>query len=303
MSYIKPDDLLAGLRKFRVPVIEHSGWRTRANKGDTSLDARFMVVHDSVTGAMNAARACSYCMGEGHSRGVLYEAIVADDGVHLIAFGLTYHAGVTNASRVEMARASKVPFDRRLGSPPPDDYRNANLYGHGIAFLTAGAGPYEPRQPEWMARTLAGYATAHGWSPGDAAGSTIGHGELTSRKVDPKHDIAALRRRVRALLAAPTLPFPWATEEPEPTAAQPYVNLGRVRTAFANRQDDVTNDTEQIQRALAAKLGVTLRTDGIVDEATVKAYAQWQRKCGFSGDAANGIPGKTTLERLGFRVG
>ncbi len=86
-------------------------------------------------------------------------------------------------------------------------------------------------------------------------------------------------------------------------AAKPYVNLDRVRVAFTNRQDDVNNDTEQVQRALAVKLGVKLRINGVVDDATVKAYAQWQRKCGFSGADASGVPGKVTLERLRFRVG
>ncbi|GHH17673.1 N-acetylmuramoyl-L-alanine amidase [Streptomyces lanatus] len=45
---------------------------------------------------------------------------------------------------------------------------------------------------------------------------------------------------------------------------------------------------------LAAELA-----DGHFGTTTVAAYAAWQRRCGFSGDDANGIPGQTSLERLG----
>jgi LysM repeat protein len=46
--------------------------------------------------------------------------------------------------------------------------------------------------------------------------------------------------------------------------------------------------------------------DGHYGTATVTAYAGWQRKCGYSGQAADGIPGLSTLSALaakyGFRV-
>ncbi|MCZ4121069.1 hypothetical protein [Streptomyces sp. H39-S7] len=32
---------------------------------------------------------------------------------------------------------------------------------------------------------------------------------------------------------------------------------------------------------------------------TKSAYAGWQRRCGFSGPAADGIPGRESLTRLG----
>ncbi|MFD6275846.1 peptidoglycan-binding protein [Streptomyces sp. NPDC060209] len=39
--------------------------------------------------------------------------------------------------------------------------------------------------------------------------------------------------------------------------------------------------------------------DGHFGSATVTAYAAWQRRLGYKGDDADGIPGKTTLTRLG----
>jgi hypothetical protein len=41
--------------------------------------------------------------------------------------------------------------------------------------------------------------------------------------------------------------------------------------------------------------------DGSFGTLTVKAYAKWQRRCGFTGKDANGIPGRKSLERLGQR--
>lgn len=41
--------------------------------------------------------------------------------------------------------------------------------------------------------------------------------------------------------------------------------------------------------------------DGAFGSATVKAYSKWQRKLGFTGKDANGIPGRKSLERLGQR--
>ncbi len=75
------------------------------------------------------------------------------------------------------------------------------------------------------------------------------------------------------------------------------------RTAFTNRRDDVYNDTEQVQRALNRVYGLDLREDGIFDDATAQAYGMHQRKCGFRGADANGTPGETSLNKLGFRVG
>ncbi|MFJ9616701.1 GH25 family lysozyme [Streptomyces noursei] len=43
--------------------------------------------------------------------------------------------------------------------------------------------------------------------------------------------------------------------------------------------------------------------DGSFGSLSVKAYAAWQRRCGFSGADANGIPGRKTLTALGNKYG
>lgn len=59
-----------------------------------------------------------------------------------------------------------------------------------------------------------------------------------------------------------------------------------------------------VEKALVAEgLLESKLADGHFGTATVKAYASWQRRCGYAGDDANGIPGQASLEKLGDRHG
>ncbi|MER8046511.1 peptidoglycan-binding protein LysM [Streptomyces sp. NPDC094032] len=59
-------------------------------------------------------------------------------------------------------------------------------------------------------------------------------------------------------------------------------------------------DVLPVERALAAEgLLPAQWADGSFGTKTVTAYAAWQRRCGFGGTDADGLPGRTTLERLG----
>lgn len=59
-----------------------------------------------------------------------------------------------------------------------------------------------------------------------------------------------------------------------------------------------------VEKALVAEglLNASL-ADGHYGTATVRAYAQWQRRLGYSGSDADGIPGESSLSRLGSRHG
>ncbi len=56
----------------------------------------------------------------------------------------------------------------------------------------------------------------------------------------------------------------------------------------------------RVERALASK-GLLRRrwVDGSYGSSTIAAYAAWQRRLGYSGIGANGLPGITSLRRLG----
>jgi hypothetical protein len=98
-------------------------------------------------------------------------------------------------------------------------------------------------------------------------------------------------------------------------AALPRVNMERALLAAQwDPQKQGTGITPgakksvlRIERALRRK-GLLDRSlvDGHFGSSTVSAYAAWQRRLGYSGLGANGLPGETSLKKLGrghFNVG
>jgi hypothetical protein len=65
------------------------------------------------------------------------------------------------------------------------------------------------------------------------------------------------------------------------------------------------SDVRIVEAALMAEglLSPTFAKDGSFGKLTVTAFSQWQRVCGFTGDDADGIPGRRSLTQLGLRHG
>ncbi|MEU3459179.1 peptidoglycan-binding domain-containing protein [Streptomyces sp. NPDC006733] len=88
--------------------------------------------------------------------------------------------------------------------------------------------------------------------------------------------------------------------------AKPLVALARV-IAAADRDPGLPQggttypaDVLIVERALHAELLLNATwVDGSFGVRTKSAYADWQRRCGFSGRAVDGIPGRESLTRLG----
>ena len=110
---------------------------------------------------------------------------------------------------------------------------------------------------------------------------------------------------------APPAPVP---PTPTPPTAKPKVSLKHVIDAArhdpAAPQGHTSHKAEVllVERALRAeKLLAAAYVDGSFGSKTVAAYKAWQRKLGYSGAAADGIPGKASLTKLGaahgFEVG
>lgn len=129
--------------------------------------------------------------------------------------------------------------------------------------------------------------------------------------------------RRRTLLAAPlaltavsALAFGTAAAAPSATtaapagassaaAALPSVDMARVVAAaqVEPRCGDKTGladnaSTKLVQSALVAK-GISTTADGWYGTGTTSAYATWQRRQGYSGIDANGLPGPSSLTLLG----
>lgn len=102
---------------------------------------------------------------------------------------------------------------------------------------------------------------------------------------------AADRSRLRSVISLARV---LAAARTDPAAAQ---------GAAAHRADVLP-----VEKALAAEgLLPAEWADGSFGTRTVTAYAAWQRRCGYTGADADGMPGRTTLDRLGrahgFQVG
>ena len=115
-------------------------------------------------------------------------------------------------------------------------------------------------------------------------------------------------------IAAPAQAVP-PPGEGDTTPAKPRVNMEKV--LLAAQWDPRKSGTQitpgakksvlRVERALRRK-GLLDRSlvDGHFGSSTVEAYAAWQRRLGYTGLAANGLPGETSLKKLGrghFLVG
>jgi hypothetical protein len=143
----------------------------------------------------------------------------------------------------------------------------------------------------------------HGWTERSVAG----HKEVQPGKIDPSFDMDVFRADVRAQLAKnPSLPV-----TPKPTPSKPRVDLSRLVTAAKTdpgaRQGHVTYvaGVNLVEAALVKEgiLGKRYAGDGSFGSLTRDAYAKWQRRLGYSGTAADGIPGMTSLKKLGAKHG
>jgi hypothetical protein len=103
--------------------------------------------------------------------------------------------------------------------------------------------------------------------------------------------------------------FASAPTPPKP-ATKPSVSLAHV--VYAARHDPAAAQGHTsyraevllVERALAAeKLLASQWVDGSFGTKTISAYAAWQKRLGYTGSDADGIPGKTSLTRLGDKHG
>jgi hypothetical protein len=101
-----------------------------------------------------------------------------------------------------------------------------------------------------------------------------------------------------------------STSAPKP-ASVPTVSLANVVAASKSDPKAAQGkalhaaDVKPVEAALKAEglLSAKYAFDGSFGTTTVTAYAAWQRKLGFTGKDADGIPGKSTLAKLGAKHG
>ncbi|MET8025196.1 peptidoglycan-binding protein [Streptomyces avermitilis] len=265
----------AALRAEGVTVTEHGNWSTHNRNGIGAWGPvqGVMLHHTAGSSSVTVCRT-----GRSDLPGPLCVAVIAKDGtVHLVGYGRTNHAGrgsqaVYDAVRNGSALPSKPGADAVDG--------NAHFYGFEIENLGNGRDPYPEAQLAAVERVAAAVCRAHGWS----ASRVIAHKEWTTRKIDPNFSMAAMRTRTAKRLGTTSPPIPY---EPFPGAA--YFTAGR-RSAVV---------TAMGKRLVAEGCGrYEVGPGPSWTDADRRSYAAWQHKLGYSGVDADGIPGRTSWNRL-----
>ncbi|MFJ1993066.1 peptidoglycan-binding protein [Streptomyces asiaticus] len=281
---------LTALKDEGLKVVEVGSWRTHNREGHGAWGpVHGVMIHHTVTkGTQNTVDICR----NGHASlpGPLCHGVIAKDGtVHLVGYGRANHAGLGDDDVLQAVIDEKpVPADNEANTDG-----NARFYGFECENLGDGKDPWPKAQLEAIEKVSAAICRAHGWNER----SVIGHLEWQPGKIDPKgFTMASMRTRVKGRLGTsspgpskptPSNPAPKPSYEPFPGAA--FFHGGRHSSII----------TAMGRRLVAEGCGRYQSGPGPNwTRADQNSYAAWQRKLGYTGDAADGIPGKTSWEKL-----
>ncbi|GGR80989.1 hypothetical protein GCM10010252_19400 [Streptomyces aureoverticillatus] len=291
----------AAIKGAGVTVVEVGNWtrHNRNHKGPWGPMRGVMIHHTVTSGTAHSVDLCR----RGHATlpGPLCHGVIDKSGrVHLVGYGRANHAGLGDGDVLAAVTAERSPL-------PADNEADAdgNRYFYGFECVNMGDGedPWPQVQVEAIARAAAGICRAHGWG----AESVIGHMEWQPGKIDPRGPIghrsgpaltmAKIRARVEQLLDDDT------PSKPKPP--KPPVDLSRLvaaaRTDPAKPGAPVSYAGARIVEDALAAEGLLAKkyADGHFGTQTKAAYRAWQRRCGYSGTDADGIPGRDSLAALG----
>lgn len=93
----------------------------------------------------------------------------------------------------------------------------------------------------------------------------------------------------------PVVRPPDKPKRPRPTVDVNSFGLGR-------RSNDIKQVKLALQKKGLLKPGKSGKFNNVWGYSTREAYSKWQKSLGYKGHDANGIPGRTSLQKLGFRV-
>ncbi|MGW1878444.1 peptidoglycan-binding protein [Streptomyces sp. NPDC001975] len=282
---LSADQFLAVLKRSGVRIVEHGNWRThnRNHKGTWGPVHGVMIHH---TGPYSTEAGMVELCRTGYTSlpGPLCHGVIDRVGtVHLVGYGRANHAG---SGDDDVLRA--VITEKAL---PPDNEANTdgNPHFYGFECINTGGGQAWPEaQLDAMHRVSAALCQAHGWS----ARSVIGHKEWQPGKPDPAGiSMEDFRTAVAKHLSGKSTSGTPSEDKPEyaPFPGADYFRTGR-RSALV---------TAMGNRLVAEGCGRYAKGPGPSwTEADRRSYAAWQRKLGYSGDDADGIPGPTSWARL-----
>ncbi|MFD6426720.1 peptidoglycan-binding protein [Streptomyces sp. NPDC060198] len=279
---LSADTLLKALRDEGLKVVEYKSWRTnnRDHKGPWGPVNGVMIHHTVTSGTPNSVELCY--SGRSDLPGPLCHGVIDKEGtVHLVGNGRANHAGLGDGDvlRAVIAEAAALPADNEA-----DTDGNARFYGFECVNLGDGQDPWPAAQLLAIERAAAAVCRAHKWSER----SVIGHLEWQPGKVDPRgFPMTAMRDRIGVRLGA-------GPDGPLPEPYEPFPGAGFFTTG---RNSPVI--TAMGKRLVAEGCDLYAVGPGPTWSASDRAsYAAWQRKLGYVGDAADGVPGEDSWAKL-----
>jgi hypothetical protein len=135
---------------------------------------------------------------------VCHDFLAKDGTLYVVGHGRTNHAGTTTPAVRDAIIAEQTPANQRtIGSETVD--ANDFLFGLEIENKGDGKDPYPAIQMDVAVRWATAIARFYGWG----RNSVWGHGEITTRKVDPSFSMPTFRGRVAdRLVINPLNPAP-----------------------------------------------------------------------------------------------
>jgi hypothetical protein len=304
------DAWLAALKRFGVDVVEVGDWRNHERDDETGkvFGPVFGVMIHHTAGVEKGA--VNFCRnGSAKLPGPLCHGVITKDGrCHVISHGRANHAGGGDPDVLAAVKDERYPLPKpnvHDGSPGAVDGNDA-FYGFECVNKGDGVDPWPEEQLDGMKRATAATCWLYGWS----ARSALRHMDWSDWKSDPKGvDWSEFLDDVQQLLddERGTDPDPEQPPKPQPL---PVVSLADV-IAAARRdpglpQGGTTHKAAVllVERALV-QLGFLSAqwVDGSFGTKTKAAYSSLQRHLGYTGAAADGIPGSHSLKWLGLRSG
>ncbi|MGR3936946.1 peptidoglycan-binding protein [Streptomyces sp. BRA346] len=284
---LSADRLLKALRDEGLTVHEVRSWRShnRNSKGAWGPVNGVMIHHTASSGTDSSVALCY----DGHADlpGPLCHGVIDKKGeIHLVGNGRANHAGpgdndVLNA----VINETGLPSDNEA-----DKDGNARFYGFECINLGDGDDPWPEEQKLAIEKVSAALCRAHGWSEK----SVIGHLEWQPGKSDPRgFTMNGMRTRIGKRLGA-------TPEGPDETKPKPLAEYEPFPGADFFRDGRDSKIITAMGKRLVAE-GCDHYEEGPGPEwtgADQNSYAAWQRKLGFSGDDADGIPGQTSWDKL-----
>lgn len=274
-----------------------------------------VVWHHTACGAFSRGNmpSLNWCRNPGQYAGkarACHIVVGRNGDMQIIAGRGAYHAGAGGPMRVD-------------GTYIPENLGNRYLIGIEIeASSTRKVRKKDRETPKWgmnpsqfeaVAKYCAALFDEMGWDTAAA----IRHRDWTpGRKIDVGIPLSEIREKIDSYRKAPSKPATPAKPKPEkpkpepkppvkpkpkpkPEQKKPVVRLNSIKPNRKNKQVLV------VQEALKKEFPSFDYSSGsgIFGPATKAAYAKWQKKLGYTGKDADGIPGLTSLRKLGAKHG